>query len=133
MTATLGPAAVRPAPARTAPADRDARVPRAGVTDMARSLDFYLRLGCDVVRAADGWVLLRCHAVTFVLVQAGRRAPSAGPAAEDPWIRLGARDVRALRRRLLGEGVPVPPACTPTGRIVVRDPDGRPVAVERLP
>ncbi|MBW0115951.1 VOC family protein [Pseudonocardia abyssalis] len=99
---------------------------------MTRSLDFYLRLGCDVVRAADGWVLLRCQAVTFVLVQAGRRTPSGEPVAEDPWIRLGARDVRALRRRLLGEGVPVP-GCTPTGRIVVRDPDRRAVAIEPVP
>lgn len=146
MTATLDAAVVLPVPRPT----RATRPPRAQVADMARSSDFYLRLGCEVGRAADGWVLMCGEAVSFVLVQApphgGTGPPPAvpdpavpdprGPDPAVPWLRLVTRDVRALRRRLLSDDVPVGRVCrpdrAPAGEIVVRDPDRRQVAIEQL-
>lgn len=106
--------------------------PRAGTADMSRTLDFYLALGCEVVRAADGWVLLSGGSVRFLLVRAP--APGDEPAAA-PWIRLSTPDVRVLRRRLQHDGVPTGalsrPAHAPLGEIVVLDPDRRPVAIRQ--
>lgn len=112
--------------------------PRAQVADIARSLDFYLALGCEVLRAADGWALLSCGEVSFVLTQAPGPTPGGGscprnPPAGHPWVRLKTPEVRTLRRRLLRDGVPtsvvIRPADTPGGEIVVIDPDERPVLI----
>lgn len=109
------------------------RHPRARVTDMVRSLDFYLGLGCEVGRAADGWVLLTCGPVTFALVRSPEAADAPEPTA--PWIRLSTADVRTLRRQLQHDGIPtgalLRPAHAPLGEIVVLDPDRRPVAIEQ--
>lgn len=108
---------------------------------MARSLDFYLGLGCEVRQAADGWALLRCDSCSFVLIQVSPPSHGEEPSGRDtpneraPWVRLGTRDVRALRRRLLQAGVPtsVPrrPDHAPAAEIVVIDPDQRPVVIEQ--
>lgn len=107
------------------------RHPGARVTDMVRSLDFYLGLGCEVGRAADGWVLLTCGSVTFALVRDPTAADVAGAAT--PWIRLSTSDVRTLRRQLQHDGIPtgslLRPAHAPLGEIVVQDPDRRLVAI----
>jgi catechol 2,3-dioxygenase-like lactoylglutathione lyase family enzyme len=117
----------------TVPDRRDPR-PRARVVDMARSLDFYLGLGCEVGRASDGWVLLSCGPVAFVLVRSAEPDDASGGA---PWIHLTTPDVRALRRRLQHDGVPagvlLRPAHAPSGEIVVLDPDRRPVAIRQQP
>ncbi|MHA6780972.1 hypothetical protein ACVGOW_08240 [Pseudonocardia saturnea] len=98
---------------------------------MARSLDFSLAPGCEVGRAADGWALLTCGSVTFVLVRAPLPVDAPGSAA--PWIRLSTSDVRTLRRQLQHDGIPTGalfrPAHAPLGEIVVLDPDRRPVAI----
>ena len=98
--------------------------PRARVADLDRSLEFYMRLGCEVRSAADGWVLLGFGPTTFVLIPhtvappdpQARQAPHPAPppGTTDQWIRLTTPDVRALRWRLLTEGVPVGPVITTT-------------------
>lgn len=120
-------------PATAAPAaPYPGRYPRARVTDMVLSLDFHPGLGCEVSRAADGWVLLTCGPVAFALVR--------GPVPADvprgaPWIRLSTSDVRTRRRRLQHDGIPtgalLRPAHARLGEIVVLDPDRRPVAIEQ--
>ena len=81
-----------------------------------------MRLGCEVRSAADGWVLLGFGPTTFVLIPhtvappdpQARQAPHPAPppGTTDQWIRLTTPDVRALRWRLLTEGVPVGPVIT---------------------
>jgi len=115
------------------------------VAEVTRSLDFYLDLGCEVRSAADGWVLLHCGLATFVLVQAtppaARAVPAPAPLRRPPRRRRGPRiagspqaglrlttsDVRALRRRLLAEGVPCSTIIradpSMDGEIYVTDPD----------
>lgn len=143
MTAPLDPAGRSPAAHRAATVARPAadrlrashpgRQPRARVTDMARSLDFYLGLGCEVGRAADGWVQLTCGPVTFALVRGSMPDDVSGAT---PWIRLSTPDVRTLRRRLRHDGIPtgelLRPAHAPLGEIVALDPDRRLVAIGQL-
>lgn len=113
------------------------------VAEVPRSLDFYLDLGCEVRQAADGWVLLCCGQTSFVLVQATlpaaravpspaphRRLPRRGPriaGSPHPGLTLTTPDVRALRRRLLAEGVPCSTIIradpSMDGEIYVTDPD----------
>lgn len=127
--------------ARTLPATAEPGVPASGrpvgpaqvrVTDMARSLDFYLHLDCEVRSAADGWALLCCGPVTFVLVVATAPAHPSAPVAARRWapmspLRLPTPDIRALRRRLLAAGVRagsiIRPPEAPAGEIEVADPD----------
>ena len=117
------------------------------VTDMARSLDFYLDLlGCEVRRAADGWAMLCCGETCFVLVHAAtpgpdwqtRSRPDQPAADSPPQIRLSTPDLRALRRRLLAADVTAAPitgsAHAPSGetKIEISDPDQHPVVIEQL-
>ncbi len=82
-------------------------IARATVAQMARSLDFYLALGCEVRRAADGWGELAWEQTWFVLVHAEPRTASpVGSGAGPAFVRLSTPDVRALRRGLLAQGIP---------------------------
>lgn len=104
------------------------------VTDICRSLGFYLDLGCDVRRAADGWALLSCGRTSFALHV--RTTPAGGASAGCPQVRLGTPDVRALRRRLLAVGVTgtfVRSACGGVGQLELVDPDGHAVVVRQHP
>lgn len=128
-----------------APLGRPDGPPRLPVVDMARSLGFYLGLGCEVGTAADGWALLRCGEASFVLLHAG--APGPGWRARSQWgrraaapllspsrVRLPTPDIRALRRRLLAAGVPasiVRPPYAPGGEMEVTDPDRHVVVIEQ--
>lgn len=114
--------------------------PRAWVAHMDRSLQFYLRLGCEVRSAADGWALLGCGPTTFVLIPSTLRplphpVPADQPSSTGGWIRLTTPDVRALRWRLLADGVPAGPVITPattaatTAEFEVADPDRRRVVI----
>lgn len=114
-----------------------ARLPRALVAVMSRSLDFYLDLGCEVRSAADGWAVINDGAHSLVLIQ--------GAAA--PWMRttlqavgsilivLDNPDVRALRQRLIAQNIPVStiaqPDRSPAGEVEVIDPDRNRVAVRQ--
>ncbi|MGI8814327.1 MAG: hypothetical protein ACR2G2_03290 [Pseudonocardia sp.] len=60
----------------TTPLASPARVPILKVSDMMRSLDFYLALGCEVDCAADGWVQLRLGHSRLVI------SPATGPIAQ---------------------------------------------------
>lgn len=115
------------------------------VTDMTRSLDFYLDLlGCKVRSAADGWVMLCCGETCFVLVHADtpgpdwriRSRPDQPAPNSTPQVRLGTPDLRALRRGLLSAGVPTGaitrPTRAPAGEIATTDPDQHPVVIEQL-
>lgn len=124
LPSTVGrPGAVVPA------ASWAAGVPRARVALVARSLDFYFALGCEVRRAADGWALLCCGPSSLVLIQA--TPPAHSPVdlriAASPLVWLGTPDVRALLRRLLAQGVPariIPRTDhTPAPEIEATDPD----------
>lgn len=100
---------------------------RATVAQMDRSLDFYLALGCEVRRAADGWVELAWTQTRFVLIHgAARPVLPVGSGAGPAFVRLSTPDVRALRRDLLARGITsrtVRRAGTGTGAIEVTDPD----------
>ncbi len=109
------------------------------VSDMSRSLKFYLDLGCEVRCAADGWVLLHSAQhpsadTTFVLTAATadpywrtRSHSHRRPATPPPPIWLSTPDLRALRRRLRATGGPAAtitrPAHAPAGEIEITDPD----------
>lgn len=114
------------------------------VADMGRSLGFYLGLGCEVCRAADGWALLHSAGTCFVLVHAGapgsgwrtRSRPDRPTADPAPRLRLRTPQLRALRRRLLVEGICataiIRPVCAPAGEITIADPDQHLVVLEQL-
>lgn len=113
--------------------------PRAWVEQMARSLDFYLALGCEVRCAADGWALLHSGPTVFVLIQitttTRTRPRSTGPPIPAPgWVRLTTPDIRALRRRLLNEGIPAAPVISPCNipEIEITDPDLHRVVIAEL-
>lgn len=110
---------------------------------MARSLGFYLDLGCEVRAAADGWALLRSAEACFVLIDAATPGPdwrarsrTGQPAADAARIRLRTPHLRALRRRLQASGVSttalIRPAHAPAGEITITDPDQHVVVIEQL-
>lgn len=109
--------------------------PRVRVLDVARALDFYLDLGCEVREAADGWALLRCGPVSLLLIPAPCvRQHTAVPGI--PVVRLINPDVRALRRRLLARDVAVSPVTRPAGTLgefETIDPDRHPVVITQSP
>jgi hypothetical protein len=114
--------------------------PQVQVADMARSLDFYLALGCEVRSAADGWALMSCARASFVLLHVTDPASGwAPPPPTDrhplhPPVRLSTSDIRALRRRLLATGVPaaiVRPPHAPAGEMEIIDPDQHLVVIEQ--
>lgn len=79
---------------------------RATVTRMTRSLDFYLALGCEVRRAANGWVELAWEQTRFVLVQAAPRTAQPVVSGTGPaFVHLTTPDAPALRRSLLALGI----------------------------
>lgn len=100
---------------------------RATVAQVGRSLDFYLALGCEVRRAADGWVELVWEQTRFVLVQAAaRRASLVASGAAPPFVQLMTPDVGALRRHLLAQGITsrtVRSGGTGPGAFEITDPD----------
>lgn len=107
---------------------------RVPVTGMARSLDFYLGLGCEVRRAADGWVELTWGRTRFVLVVSARFPSDAGAAPDQRVVRLAASDVPALRRRLLARGITWRTHRSPWSAhddIEVADPDGQRIVIHR--
>jgi hypothetical protein len=107
--------------------------PHVHVTDICRSLGFYLDLSCDVREAADGWALLRCGQVELVLVHIRVLGHERIPTA--PVARLLTCDVRAVRRRLAADGVPVGPLIRPAGsagEFEAIDPDLNRLVIEQV-
>lgn len=132
-----------PPPGRALVSEQPAGCAHLAVTDMARSLGFYLDLGCEVRCAADGWVLLHSARTSFVLAlnpatvpDPSWRSHSTPPQPAPPPLRLSAPDLRALRRRLLaagiGAGTIIRPTHAPGGEIEIIDPDRRLVVVEQF-
>lgn len=132
-----------PLPDRGAAPGRDDGPTQLLVTDMTRSLGFYLDLGCEVRAAADGWALLHSAEACFVLLDAATPGPdwrarsrTGPPAADTARIRLRTPHLRALRRRLRASGVPttaiIRPAHAPAGEIMITDPDQHLVVIEQL-
>lgn len=107
--------------------------PHVHVTDISRSLGFYLDLSCDVREAADGWARLRCGRVELVLVHIRVLRHERIPTA--PVARLPTCDVRAVRRRLAADGVPVGPLIRPAGsagEFEATDPDLNRLVIEQV-
>ncbi|MBW0108071.1 hypothetical protein I4I84_04870 [Pseudonocardia sp. KRD-182] len=102
---------------------------------MARALDFYLDLDCEVREAADGWALLSCGSVSLLLIPAPCiRQHTAVPAT--PAVRLTHPDARTARRRLLARGVAVSPLIRPAGTLgefETIDPDRHRVVITQQP
>lgn len=118
--------------------DRPAGEPWVQVADISRSLAFFLDLGCEVRRAADGWVRLSGGPASFGLVQSAALRSLGSPPRRDgaaALVRLTTPDIRALRRRLLACGVPAGPITRPChapgGEMELVDPDGRLVVVSQ--
>ncbi|MEU3628317.1 hypothetical protein BS329_40875 [Amycolatopsis coloradensis] len=97
---------------------------------LARSLRFYLALGCEVHRSGDGWVRLRNAGTVFVLVHGG---PGAGPGIVVPELSTG--NLLRLCCRLWMAGIDTSPISypggAPGGRITTHDPDRYPVAISQ--
>jgi hypothetical protein len=99
---------------------------------MSRSLRFYLDLSCEVREADDGWVLLRCGRAELVLVHAA--AADNSPVRAMPPLRLPARDVRAVHRKLTADGVWVGPMIRlagSVGQFETIDPDQHRLVIEQ--
>jgi catechol 2,3-dioxygenase-like lactoylglutathione lyase family enzyme len=105
-------------------------VPYAHVTDVDRSIAFYWLLGFEVAdtRPSDGhlgWAFLRCGDARLMLARATEPIAAGG---QGILLYLYCKDVGALRRQLLAQGVDVGPIThpdyMPAGEIRVEDPDG---------
>ncbi len=108
---------------------------RVTVTAVARSLDFYLDVGCEVRRAADGWVELSWGQTRFALVPSAPFPPHVVTAASNQdVIRVTASDIRALRRRLLAKGITwstIRDGRSGLSDIEVTDPDGQRIVIHQ--
>ena len=114
--------------AATTTTDGEPACARLPVRVMARSLDFYLALGCDVRRAADGWGLRVSGADRFLL--------SAGPAAgarhtATRRLVLTVPDVRASWGRLVAAGMAPAGPDHADEQVELLDPDGYRVLVRK--
>ena len=113
-------------------------VPYAHVSDVARSIAFYRRLGLEVVGTVDyrgqlGWARLRSGEAQLMV------ALASGPIDPDQQavlFYLYANDVAALREQLLADGIDVGgvghPDHMPAGEIRVHDPDGYGLLIGQL-
>jgi hypothetical protein len=105
-------------------------VPYAHVADVERSIAFYWMLGFEVSNTQPyeghlGWAFLRCGDAQLMLARATEPIESGAQAI---LFYLYCKDVAALRRQLLAQGVEVGPIThpdyMPAGEIRVEDPDG---------
>lgn len=116
----------------------DDLVPFAHVADVARSIAFYRRLGFEPGHTLEfegrlGWAFLCCGDAELMVARADEPID---PKQQAVLFYLYARDVAALRARLLAEGVPVGeithPDHMPLGEIRLEDPDGYCLLVGQL-
>jgi catechol 2,3-dioxygenase-like lactoylglutathione lyase family enzyme len=105
-------------------------VPYAHVADLARSIDFYRRLGFSVESTADhegqlAWASLRCGKARLMIALATAPVHSE---EQGVLFYIYARDVARIRKQLLAEGVEVSqirhPDYMAAGEIALYDPDG---------
>jgi catechol 2,3-dioxygenase-like lactoylglutathione lyase family enzyme len=105
-------------------------VPYAHVADVARSIQFYGRLGFTVESTADhegklAWASLCCGNARLMIALA--TAP-VDPECQAVLFYVHAHNVAGIRRQLLAQGVEISeirhPEYMPAGEIALYDPDG---------
>jgi len=98
--------------------------------DLARSVRFYLAVGCEARLSGDGWVQLCSGDTLFMLEHGDTNAPSGRIAPE-----LNSRNLLHLCRRLWAAGIDTSPisypAWSPAGRITTSDPDRHPLSISQ--
>lgn len=112
------------------------------VSDIARSLEFYERLGFVATGgdADGGWLILRNHHTTIGLF-AGmfeRNMLTFNPGVDGPTMKFGRHftDVRDIQNALLLDGIELGEQADPAGsgaaHITAVDPDGNPILIDQF-
>ncbi len=105
-------------------------VPMAHVADVARSIDFYRRLGFEVVNTVERegrlqWAYMRNGQAQLMLARSAR---AMNPGAQDILFYMYAPDVHGYRAELAAKQVKVGPMnypfFSPRGEFRIEDPDG---------
>ncbi|MFI7002027.1 hypothetical protein [Nocardia sp. NPDC050175] len=84
-------------------------------------LDFYLAIGCEVHRAADGWVVLRIGAMQFVVADAGTNS---GQSVSSSVVLLWTSDLAELILHLHDAGARIASCAEAGGSVFAVGPGG---------